>query len=108
MERAGVCGVKIDKLIAEASELPWNQADNEVIWFEDEHETKAVARCGDMISDPEDFANAALIAHLSKVALLYREMVDAATRVLDNAHGLPASACVPLADALARIQELEQ
>ena len=101
--------MKIDRLIAEASPLPWEQnlkAALNVRIVQDGRE-RGIASTGgysDTVGDSlaVNEANAALIAHLSKVAPLYRELVlDKQKRC--NACGYTDKD----KDLLSRIEELE-
>jgi len=91
--------MKIDKLIAEASELPW-EVIREAPW--------SVQGPDYMQMDVSSMPNAALIAHMSKVAPLYRELVEATHALLDVAGNLPATVCNKAAHVLLSIEELEE
>ena len=109
-----MCRVKIDKLIAEASELPWEAnlhqeghygADIEAHDKNHPEDASYIRTVGVTCTyggREEGQANAALIEHMSKVAPLYRELV------LDKQRQCQACGYTDAdKDILTRIEELE-
>ena len=97
--------MKIDRLIAEARGLPWHHEKANGVDYVISDDPRGWEIIGISAADQSDKANLALIVHMSKVALLYRELVT----LPDWCDGDPSGADgkLLLAGILTRIEELE-